>query len=161
MIEIFSAIDFIASTVSRTALPLSSASRDPFFAIDSVCLLLSAFCAIDAFICSRLAVVSCTAAACWLLPDDTDCAVDETCPAAVASEPAAVRTSPMISTRRPIIRDKACPSVSRSLRGMTVTPRSPAAMADAAETIDEFESIIFFIAARSCDVSSLPRISTR
>src|SRR5258707_15052944 len=97
MIEIFWAIDFIASTVSFTALPLSSASREPFMAIDSVWRLLSAFCEIEAFICSRLAVVSCTAAACWLLPDDTDCAVDDTCPAAGASDVAAERTSPLVA----------------------------------------------------------------
>ena len=50
MIEIRSAIAFMAVTVSTTALPLSSASRAPFSAICSVRRLLSAFWLMEALI---------------------------------------------------------------------------------------------------------------
>ena len=59
------------------------------------------------------------------------------------------------------MRARAWPSVSRSERGLTVTPRLPSARFEAAATMAAFESIIFFIDASSCDVSSLPRTSTR
>jgi hypothetical protein len=44
----------------------------------SICLEFSAFCAIDAFICSRLDVVSSTDAACSLVPRDKVWAEAET-----------------------------------------------------------------------------------
>ncbi len=76
--EIFSAMIFIASTDSLTALPLCSTSSAPWRAIRSICRLFSAFCVIEACICSRLALVSSTEAACSLVPCDNDCAEDET-----------------------------------------------------------------------------------
>ncbi|NIL96720.1 MAG: hypothetical protein GTO62_06165 [Planctomycetales bacterium] len=58
----------MASTVSRTALPLSSASFDPRSAISSIWRLFSEFWVTEAFISSRLAVVCSTDAACSLVP---------------------------------------------------------------------------------------------
>ena len=136
MIETLSAIDFIAATVSRTAAPVSSASFAPFTAIDSVCLLFCAFWAMEAFICSRLLVVSWTAAACWLLPAETDWAVEESWPAADESAPAAERTWLMTSTSRATILEKAIPKASASERGLTSTLRSPPAIRSAVATID-------------------------
>src|SRR6266516_7172694 len=86
MIEIFSAIAFMAPTVSTPALPLSSPSRAAFTADCSSWRLLSAFFEIDAVICSRLEVVSSTEAACSLVPCERLCDVDETCVAAERSE---------------------------------------------------------------------------
>jgi len=51
-----------------TALPLSSAARAPLVAACSTCRLLSAFWLMDAFICSRLELISSTDAACSLVP---------------------------------------------------------------------------------------------
>ena len=65
--EIFSAMVFMALTDSLTDLLLSAMSLDPFKAICSICREFSAFCVIEAFISSRLAVVSSTAAACSLV----------------------------------------------------------------------------------------------
>ncbi len=99
MIETFSAISFMAETVCRTVRPLSSASLAPLTAICSVWRLFSAFCEMEALICSRLEVVSSTEAACSLVPCESVCEVAETCPAAEARALAPLRTSPMMRAR--------------------------------------------------------------
>ncbi len=62
---IFSAMVFIAATVSRTAWPPSLASQEALPAMPSVTLAFSVFCAMEADICSIAALVSSTEAA-WL-----------------------------------------------------------------------------------------------
>jgi hypothetical protein len=64
MMPILPAMDFMASTVSLTALPPCSASLEDLVAMLSVTLAFSVFCMMLAVICSMLAVVSSTEAAC-------------------------------------------------------------------------------------------------
>ena len=78
MTEIFSTMEVIAEDDSATARPLSSASLAPLTAICSLLRLFSAFWVMDALICSRLAVVSCTEAACSLVPWESVCEEAET-----------------------------------------------------------------------------------
>src|SRR5574341_128388 len=78
MMEIFSSIFFIADTDSVTALPLSSISLAPLRAICAMTRLLSEFCVIEAFICSRLEVVSSTEAACSEVLSDNKLAAADT-----------------------------------------------------------------------------------
>jgi hypothetical protein len=96
MIPILPAIDFMASTVSFTAVPPCVASTELLVAMLSVTLAFSVFCVILAVICSIEAVVSSTDAACSLEDCDKDCAVADTWPAALDSASAAPFTSPMI-----------------------------------------------------------------
>ncbi|KFB70977.1 MAG: hypothetical protein AW09_003907 [Candidatus Accumulibacter phosphatis] len=69
----------------------------------SVILAFSVFWTIEALICSILAVVSSTEAACSLEDCESDWAVAETWPEALLRLSAAVRTSPMISVSLAII----------------------------------------------------------
>ena len=133
MIDTFSAIDFIAATVSRTAEPLSSPSLTPLDAICSIWRLLSAFCEIEAFICSMFEVVSCTLAACSLVPRDRLCVVADTWPEADARLAAPVRTSDTTSSSFASMVPSASatwPTSSLRLRSTRVD-RSPAAMRSA------------------------------
>ncbi len=90
MIDIFSAISFIACTVLPTASPDSRASAAALMAMDSVCLAWSAFCEIEAVICSMAAELCSMAAACstedW--DNDSELAVISSLPAATFSAPA-------------------------------------------------------------------------
>ncbi|KFB69828.1 MAG: hypothetical protein CAPSK01_000541 [Candidatus Accumulibacter vicinus] len=103
MMPILSAMVFIASTVRPTASPPSTAWRAAVEAMPSVTLAFSVFCTIEALICSMLAVVSSTDAACSLDDCDKDWAVADTWPEAFERWSAAPRTSPMISASLPII----------------------------------------------------------
>ena len=96
MISIRSVMDFIASTVCFTALPLSSASRAPLLATCSIWRLFSEFCVIEALISSRLLVVSSTEAACSLVPCESDCEEEATCCDALEIAPVPPLTSMMI-----------------------------------------------------------------
>src|SRR6478735_9099076 len=116
MIEIFSAMSFIAETVSPTDLPLSAASEEPFSAICSIDRLFSAFLVIEALICSRLDVVSSTDAACSLVPCERDCEVALTCEEAPVSAAAPERTSPMTWESLPTMFASEFASTSRSER---------------------------------------------
>ena len=78
MMEIFSAMVFMALADSVTALPDSSTSLAPLSAICSIWREFAAFCLMEAFICSKLAVVSSTDAACSLVPREKTCAEAET-----------------------------------------------------------------------------------
>ncbi len=101
--------------VSITVLPLASASPAPFTAICSICRLLSAFCDMEALICSRLDVVSWTEAACALVPWDNVCDEDATWLAAAEMAPVAPRTSPITCPRRSDItriEERSCPASS-------------------------------------------------
>ncbi len=138
-IEICSAITRMASTVSRTAVALPSASRAPRTAVCSVSRLLAALRVIDALICSRLDVVSSTAAACSLVPCDSACDVAEICTDAAVNAPAPALTSPITCDNRSSICARALPSVSREERGCTATVRSPAATRAAAFAIASVE----------------------
>lgn len=93
----FSAMVFIAATVSFTARPPSEASLLALPAMPSVTLAFSVFWAMDADICSIDAEVCSTEAACseadWLML----WAVAEISSEALDSESAEPRTSPMIS----------------------------------------------------------------
>ena len=68
MMEVFSAMEPMAATVSFTARPLSSASLAPCTAICSICRPWPRFWVMLAVICSRLEVVSSKPLACSLLP---------------------------------------------------------------------------------------------
>ncbi|KFB66326.1 MAG: hypothetical protein CAPSK01_004374 [Candidatus Accumulibacter vicinus] len=72
MMPILSAMLFIASTVLPTASPPSLASWAALTAMPSVTLAFSVFWTIEALICSMLAVVSSTDAACSLDDCDSD-----------------------------------------------------------------------------------------
>ena len=78
MIEMRSAIERIAATVSTTARPLSSACSACRLAIDSVWRLFSAFWVMLVPISSRAEVVSSTDAACSPVPCERFWAVLET-----------------------------------------------------------------------------------
>src|SRR5471032_2207330 len=93
MMPIFLAISRIAATVERTAAPPSAACCDDFPAMPSVTLAFSVFCEIDAVICSMAALDSSAAAACWLAPWASACAVALTSSDALASDSAPLFTS--------------------------------------------------------------------
>ncbi len=93
MMPILLAMDFMASTVSFTAVPPWVASTDDLDAMLSVTLAFSVFWVMLAVICSIDAVVSSTEAACSEDDCDRDCAVCETCAAALDSASAAYRKS--------------------------------------------------------------------
>jgi len=132
---IFSAIASIASLVSPTARPLSSASRAPWMAMSRISWLLAAFWVMEAVICSRLAV-ACSTEALWLLvPRERLCAVDDTCVEAVESVATPERTSPIIWARLRVILRSASASVSSFDFGLIVEVRSPAAMESAMPVI--------------------------
>ena len=82
MIETFSAMLRIATTVSFTVPAALLGLGRALDAICSVWRLFSAFWVIEADICSRLEVVSSTEAACSLVPCERVCEVAETCAAA-------------------------------------------------------------------------------
>ena len=125
----------MASMVSATAWPPSAASRAPCTAICSVCLLLAALWVMDALICSRLAVVSCTDAACSLVPCERVCDEAETWLEAPLSAFAPARTSPITWASLASMDTKAWPKPSPSERGVTRTRRSPAARLVATDDI--------------------------
>ncbi len=154
MIEIFSAIARMAVTVSITAAPLSWPSLAPFTAVCSSARLLSAFLAIEALICSRLDVVSSTAAACSLVPCDSVCDVDDTCEAAEPSALAPERTSPITCDNLAIMFWSAVPSASFTDCGVTVPVRSPCAMRTAASTFSLVAMIMRLMASSSWPISS-------
>ena len=106
MIDTFSAMFLMASTVSLTVRPLSSASLAPFTASCSVWRLFSAFWVMEADICSRLEVVSSTEAACSLVPWERVCEVAETWAEAEDSPVAPWRISVMVWLRRPTMSDE-------------------------------------------------------
>ncbi len=125
---ILSAIDFIASTVARTASPPSLASLADLLAMPSVTRAFSVFCPIEADICSIEAVVSSRLAACSDEPCASDCEVALTSSEAADSESAAARTLPTVCDRLPTMH---CIAYSRldwsPLRSCTSTVRSPPA----------------------------------
>ena len=85
-IRAFAAMASIASFVSPTARPLSSASRAPRMAMSRISWLFAAFWVIEAVICSRLAV-ACSTDALWLLvPRERLCAVDDTCVTVICAD---------------------------------------------------------------------------
>jgi hypothetical protein len=93
MMPILSAIDFMASTVARTASPPSAASFAALLAMPSVTLAFSVFWLIEALICSIEALVSSRLAACSLAPCESDCEVALTCSEA-ADSPSAEPSAP-------------------------------------------------------------------
>src|SRR5436190_275958 len=98
-------------------------------AVSCVCRSLAAFCVMDADICSRLAVVSSTEAACSLVPWDRLAAVDDTCDDAPDNACAPERTSRMIreiSSANPLNWSAISPSSSREVTARRPV-RSPAA----------------------------------
>ena len=101
MIEIFSAIDFIAADRLLDRLGRSRPRPwPPLEAICSVWRLFSAFCVIEALICSSDDVVSSTEAACSQVPWERDWAVLLTWSEAADSPAAERRTSPTTMARR-------------------------------------------------------------
>jgi hypothetical protein len=135
MIEIFSAMALMAPMVSATARPPSAASRAPLTAICSVCFPFSALRLMEALICSRLDVVSCTEAACSLVPCERLCDDADTWFDAPLSAFAPARTSPITWASLSNMATKAWPKPSSSERGLTRTRRSPAARRVATDDI--------------------------
>ena len=133
--EILSAISFIASTVSFTAWAPCLASSEPLTAICSVSLLLVTFCVMDELICSRLAVVCSTVAACSLVPWDRFWASAETWAAAADTQPAPWRISAMTCEGFTPMASRELPRRARTERGLARAERSPEAMRSATEAI--------------------------
>ena len=85
MIDIFSAISFIALTVAATATLLSCASVSALSAICSVACAFSAFCLVEAFISSTVEEASSAVAACSVAPCDSCSESAESCWLAAAT----------------------------------------------------------------------------
>ena len=136
MMLILVAMVFMAIKVSFTACPPSLASRFALAAMPSVTLAFSVFCAMEADICSTLALVSSTDAACSVLAWLMLWAVTEISSEALARPSDALRTSLMICDSRWFM-----PSMARSRAAVSSRPsasmrwvRSPAARRSAIST---------------------------